>query len=99
MNGIQIKAASRTNHIVVLTADRTCQNCALEAGRARAAGRIQDKVVVRVQSFFEPTEENVATADLFRPQRSGRNRVETKHVLPADLIRCHLRFMAITTEM
>src|SRR5271156_1103816 len=95
MNAIQINAAPGAHHIVVLAADGACQNRALKTSGSERLAASRTSVVVCIQSFFEPAEKNVATADFFPSQSSGRDRVEAKHFFPSDPIGLRFRWMAV----
>ena len=84
MKAIQIHAAPGAYDIVMLAADGTRENRAFEASASERLAAAGTRVVVRIQGFFEPAEKHVAAANFFRPQSSGRNRVETEHVFPSD---------------
>src|SRR5580700_2169445 len=95
MKAFQIHPAPSTNNVVMLAADWTREDRALQPRCAEwlaAAGAI---VVIRVERFFEPAKKHFAPADFFGAQSSGRNCVETEYIFPSDHFALHGRFMAV----
>ena len=73
MKAFQIHSAPGTNDVVMLAADWTREDRALQPRCAEWLAATGAVVVICVERFFEPAKKHFAPAHLFRAQSSGRD--------------------------